>query len=261
MWVADAFRATWTGAKCNKTGSMLPESSSMAQDDENDEDEDIPVTQVRGTVSLIVTSRDDSEDLRLQIKNTRVLELGLKAQFGYDSVELISVDIASQRRLAENVGTNSRIDATFEAKGTKKDTNDGQSLAERFQVLFDAQDSGIQVKSAEVYWDTSSTGQESDTVDSPVPVLMLVCLGSALLVGSLALVVLMRKITKKTWVKKQDALDDPEKAIESKEDPEKAVESKEEDAVSVSTAPPPSDADVCSEGSVPQEAAKGIVHS
>lgn len=261
MWVADAFRATWTGAKCNKTGSLLPESSSLAQDDEDEDFEDIDGTEVRGTVSLIVTSRDDNTDLQLKIKNAGVLEAGLKAQFGYTSVKLISVDIASQRRLAAAIGTNSRIDATFEAKGTTKDTSEVvMSLTERFQILFDARDSGIQVKSVEVSWDASSTGEEVDTVGSPVLVLVLVFVGSALVMLSLGLMVRMRMITKKTSRKKLP--DITTTAVEALEDPEKATESKEmqskEDTVSVSTAPPPSDADVCSEGSVPQEGAKGI---
>jgi len=208
--------------------------------------------EARGTVSLIVTSSDDDVNLKLQLEKHGVLEAGLKTYFGYESVDLVSINIAKQRRLAEMPASKRRIDAVFEGKGTAGPINDVHTLAYRFQVLFDAKDTGIQVKSASVSWETSSTEQP---VDSPTPVLQWVALGSGLLVGASILVMTalyVRKIMKKNAAAEAECTnaENPKVIEEGKviEDPEKPKEeSKDEDTVSVSTAPPPSDADICSE--------------
>merc|ERR1711904_526338 len=156
--------------------------------------------------------------------------------------------------------SNHRIDAVFEGRGSVEPTNDGLTLTQQLQYLFDANDAGMQVKSASVSWDESSTGQPVDE-NSRVPVsqFVIVVIG-ILLVAVLYYILLflgcalyrrksgLNKIVLQhdMWATKQV---DPEKAVESK-DEVKVFE--DDEVISVSTAPPPSsDGEGCSDtGSV-----------
>lgn len=205
----------------------------------------------QGTLSLVVTSGDSDLDLKLKMKNLGVLEAGLKSHFGYKAVDLLSIDVVSQRRLAIDAASLQRhyIDVVFEGKGDQEPTNKEQSLPQLLQDLFDAKDAGIHVISTSVYWATDSTGQP---VDSPVSNLNLVILGSCLAGGlSLLLFALFLIKTKKMRAKpevdtKATESTVPESKDATKEDSTEA-DKKEEDLQSVSTAPPASDVDVVSD--------------
>jgi hypothetical protein len=286
FWVADAFRATWIGVSCKSSSieadaskeesssmeaSSGPSTTSMKAEEKGSRgtslamevNDEVGSHQAQGILSLVVTADESSADLKLQIQNLGVLEAGIKAQFGYESVDLFSVDVSSQRRLSSGLGGSPRVvDAVFVGKGSGEHSDDELSLTERLQVLFDESDSGILVKSASVSWDTSSTGQPVDT-QAPDP--NLVTVGLVWLLAFVALLLALSALytaKKKTKVAecdvKKEADEDPGQAMECKDESSKEpkAESKEFnednlDLVSVSTAPPASDTDVSSEtGSV-----------
>lgn len=234
FWVADAFRVTWTGAYCNGLWGPAAEFSSKefsivqatmnsihANGDESKQNgsNEVGSVQEQGTISLKVTSTYDDWNLWLQFKNLGVLEEGLQAHLGYKSVKVVSIDInsdsqrrlagCSARRLAEqpSIYSHRRIDVVFQGKDKVEANNDGKALSQRLQELFDAKDAGVQVKSAFVSMDTSST---EEPVDSEEPILPLAVLGIG--VSALAFILVLyalyvRNVTKKTAVPECDAKD------------------------------------------------------
>jgi len=283
FWVADAFRVTWIGASCSKssineaasssevsessperdnmemyktrTASPVVEKATTQTEEDTKEIVKIDGPSKRGTLSLVVTSGDSDLDLELKIKNLGVLEAGLKAHFGYGAVDLLSIDVASQRRLGQAPGNTPslqrrRIDVVFEGKGDKEPTQNEQSLPQLLQDLFDAKDAGIQVISTSVDWTTDSTEKPLDSPASNLNLVILAsCLGGGL--GLLLLIVFVIKNKKMTAKPEADTKATessvPQSTDETKEESPEADKKEEEDLQSVSTAPPTSDADVVSD--------------
>jgi hypothetical protein len=310
FWVADAFRVTWIGRTCNERDIALAQAEEKqrladgvtkatedgakeqatlentkatgtedgAQEQATSENSvlkhatssDMTNTVTKGSISMAVTTSKDHADLKLKMESLGVIETALEAHFGYKSVNVLSLDITSARRLGfgePSLASNYRIDAVFEGHGSGEQISNGQMLTAQFQSLLDEHEAGIQVKSVQVSFDSPQTEQPTDVSDKDAVgpytrALLYVAVAVGLASGMLVLFLILRtmlRTMKKSADKKTaeqivtesgsistypDDAKDPEKAVESKE------EKKEEDVVSVSTAPP-TDSEACSEtGSV-----------
>jgi hypothetical protein len=296
FWVADAFRVTWIGRTCKErdvAAAQAEEAAAQPDEDvvakvnaaedgsqeqatvdnmkastaENSEEEqatsgDMASTETQGTISMFVTSSGDHADLKLKMENSGVIEMALKAHFGYKSVNVLSLDITSARRLgqppASSLASDYRIDATFAGQGGQQISND-LTLMDQLQNSLDAKEAGIQVKSVTVSFDSPQTGQPVDVSDKdpeePTNTGLIIAVGVGLVAGSFALLMILRTMKKLADKKKAEQIAKESGDIfmysENAKDPEKAVESKDVkkeediDVVSVSTAPP--DSDGCSE--------------
>jgi len=264
FWVADAFRLTRLGSSCTDASAPVQDASmEMPSAPEAEEAQEAQDTSMemdfklangdaqRGSVSLIVSSSLGNQDLKLHIMNLGVLESGLKAHFSYSSVKLLSVDIASARRLTPRVARR-RVNAMFEGIGAGGElSKEPQVLMSQLQVLFDAKDSGIQLESVSYSFDGSSTTDDSEEQDiHPYPyAIALAFLGfSFVSMMAFAVYCLMKKraakMTKDASSEERwaETTKDPEEAMETKDakDPEE-VKQDNSDIVSVSTAPPSED--------------------